>query len=115
MIETPGEVWLYPLLILPVLADVLLTLAGKVRHGIGFLSPHRTHAYQLLARTGWPHWRVALAYFIASSVCALMAVLGAALGGRAPFALFAAGVAVAMVLHAGIRRQAARSGLDLKS
>lgn len=113
LIEAPGAVWLYPLLILPVLADVLLTLAGKVRNRIGFLSPHRTHAYQLLARMGWPHWRVALAYFIASSVCAVMVMLGAALGGMAPFALFLAGVIVASVLHAGIRRKAIRSGLDL--
>ena len=66
LIETPGEVWLYPLLILPVLGDVLLTL-------------------------------------------------GAALGGVALFAMFAGAVVVATLLHAGIRRQAIRSGLDLKA
>ncbi|MBI1235896.1 MAG: hypothetical protein GC188_04335 [Alphaproteobacteria bacterium] len=114
-IETPGEVWLYPLMILPVLADVLLTLVGKIRNGIGFLSPHRTHAYQLLSRMGWPHWRVALAYFITTSLCAVMAMLGAALGGVVPFAMFAGAVVVATLLHAGIRRQAIRSGLDLKA
>ncbi|PIW28417.1 MAG: hypothetical protein COW29_09250 [Rhodobacterales bacterium CG15_BIG_FIL_POST_REV_8_21_14_020_59_13] len=115
LIETPGDVWLYPLLILPVLSDVLLTLAGKVRNGIGFLNPHRTHAYQLLARMGWPHWRVALAYFIASSLCAVMAMLGATLGGVAPFAMFLAAVVAASFLHAWIRRKAIRFGLDLKT
>jgi len=115
LIETPSDVWLFPLLILPVLADVLLTLVGKVRNRIGFLSPHRTHAYQLLVRMEWPHWRVAAAYFATSTVCVALAIAGKSFGGFMPFAVFVAAVVGLTVLHTLIRRTAVRAGLDLKS
>lgn len=114
LIETPTDIWLFPLLILPVLADVLLTLVGKVRNRIGFLSPHRTHAYQLLVRMNWPHPRVALAYLAASSMCVGLALAARFLGGMAPFAAFITAVLVLTALHTLIRRKAAKAGLDLK-
>ncbi|WP_394694089.1 glycosyltransferase family 4 protein [Hyphobacterium sp.] len=115
LIEAPTDIWLFPLLILPVLADVLLTLVGKVRNRIGFLSPHRTHAYQLLVRMDWPHWHVALAYFAISMLCVGLAIGAKALGGPAPFAAFSAMVLVLTALHTLIRRKAAKAGMDLKS
>jgi UDP-N-acetylmuramyl pentapeptide phosphotransferase/UDP-N-acetylglucosamine-1-phosphate transferase len=113
MIEAPTDVWLFPLLIMPVLADVLLTLVGKIRNRIGFLAPHRTHAYQLLVRMGWPHWRVALVYFLVSTVCVALAHAGREVGGFAPFGLFVVAVIGLSALHAGVRRAAIRSRLDL--
>jgi len=115
LIEAPTDIWLFPLLILPVLADVLLTLVGKVRNRIGFLSPHRTHAYQLLVRMDWPHWRVALAYFAISALCVGLAIGAKAMGGLAPFAAFSAMVLVLTGLHTLIRRKAAKAGIDLKA
>jgi UDP-N-acetylmuramyl pentapeptide phosphotransferase/UDP-N-acetylglucosamine-1-phosphate transferase len=113
MIETPTDVWLFPLIMMPVLVDVLLTLVGKIRNRIGFLAPHRTHAYQLLVRMGWPHWRVALVYFLVSTMCVALAHAGKDAGGFAPFGLFVAVVVILSALHAGVRRAAIRSGLDL--
>jgi UDP-N-acetylmuramyl pentapeptide phosphotransferase/UDP-N-acetylglucosamine-1-phosphate transferase len=115
LIETPTDTWLFPLLILPVLADVLLTLVGKLTNRIGFLSPHRTHAYQLLVRMNWPHWRVALAYLSASSLCVGLAIGADSLGGSVPFAAFIAAVIVLTAAHTLIRRMAVKAGLDLKS
>lgn len=109
------DVWLYPLLILPVLADVLLTLTGKLRNGIGFLAPHRTHAYQLLVRMGWPHWQVALTYLGLSSACAILVILAGPAGWLNPFATFWAAVIGLSVLHTLVRRRAAASGIDLKN
>ena len=44
-----------PLLLLPVLADVLLTLVRKLRRGDPFLAPHRDHLYQRLSRRWGSH------------------------------------------------------------
>jgi len=114
-INSGVSVWIYPLLILPILADVLLTLVGKVRNRIGFLSPHRTHAYQLLLRMGWPHWRVALAYFMASASCAVLAFISETTGGFVPFLAFVIAVIAATVLHMLVRSMARKAGLDLKA
>lgn len=107
------DVWIYPLLVLPVLANVLLTLVGKIRNRIGFLAPHRTHAYQLLIRMGWPHWQVALAYLGLSSVCAGLAILAGPVGGLNAFAAFWGAVAGLSALHAYVRHLARRAGIDL--
>lgn len=72
--EQPNLQLLYagPLLVLPLLTDVLLTLLRKPTKGIGLLSPHNTHIYQRWARYRGNHVRVSLIYGIAS---ALMAIL----------------------------------------
>lgn len=108
------DVWLYPLLILPVLADVLLTLTGKIRNRIGFLAPHRTHAYQLLVRMGWPHWQVALVYLGLSSACAVLVILAGPADLINPFAAFWGAVIALSALHTLVRRRAAASGIDLR-
>lgn len=78
-----------PLLFFPVLADVLLTLAYRVRHGRPPLEPHRDHLYQIGLRAGMSHARVSLIYWIVTAHCAAMAVL-ASFGPRiAPPSLFA--------------------------
>lgn len=44
-----------PLLILPLLADVLLTLVLKPLRGLRFTAPHATHIYQRMARQAGRH------------------------------------------------------------
>lgn len=51
-----------PLLVMPFLADVLLTLVLKPVRGLGFTAPHRTHIYQRAARHFGGHLRVAAVY-----------------------------------------------------
>ncbi|MEM9600371.1 MAG: hypothetical protein AAF926_05065 [Pseudomonadota bacterium] len=51
-----------PLLIMPFLADVLLTLLRKPMRGIGLLEPHNTHIYQRWARRRGGHIMVSLIY-----------------------------------------------------
>ncbi|WP_420431369.1 glycosyltransferase family 4 protein [Hyphobacterium sp.] len=111
-IESGFDVWLYPLLILPVLADVLLTLVGKLRNRIGFLAPHRTHAYQLLIRMGWPHWQVALTYLGLSSACAGLVIMAGPAGWLNPAFAFWGAVIVITILHSAVRRMARRAGID---
>jgi UDP-N-acetylmuramyl pentapeptide phosphotransferase/UDP-N-acetylglucosamine-1-phosphate transferase len=72
--EAPrGAVYLPPLVLLPILGDVLLTLAWHVRHRIPVLKPHRDHAYQLRIRSGETHASVVRATWLRAALFALLA------------------------------------------
>lgn len=73
-------VWLAPVLMLPFLVDVLMTLFWRARAGRPLLKAHRDHAYQLLLRAGWPHRRVAGLWWIFSAACAGMTLGGPVAG-----------------------------------
>ncbi|MEQ8406127.1 MAG: hypothetical protein RKE49_13600 [Oceanicaulis sp.] len=99
-----GSLWLAPLFVLVFLADVLLTLLRRARHGRFSLSAHREHAYQRLIAAGWSHRRVALAYGAATCLIAVTG-LGAAQGpdGAVP-AVFALWTLALCGLYAGVGR-----------
>lgn len=63
-----------PLLILPFLADVLLTMLRRARYRENLMSPHRTHIYQRLISAGWSHLSVANLYMIAGVILAAYAM-----------------------------------------
>ena len=67
--EQPDLQLLYagPLLIMPILADVLITLVRKPGLGIGFLAPHNIHIFQRWARHWGRHRPVTLVYGLASA------------------------------------------------
>jgi UDP-GlcNAc:undecaprenyl-phosphate GlcNAc-1-phosphate transferase len=78
-----------PLVFFPMLADVLLTLAHRARHGRPLLQAHREHLYQIGMRAGVSHARIAITYWIATAHCAALAV-AASFGPRlAPASVFA--------------------------
>jgi len=81
-------VWTVATLALPFLADVLLTLIMRARHGDAWFDAHTDHAYQALRKTGWSHWEVAVAWWALSAACAVAAVIAASGGGALPFAVF---------------------------
>ena len=90
-------VWIPPLLALPILTDVLLTLAWRARQGARLLEAHRDHAYQLLIRAGWPHLSVSALWATLSAVCAGIALAAVQAGPAAERLGFLAGL-VALVL-----------------
>jgi UDP-N-acetylmuramyl pentapeptide phosphotransferase/UDP-N-acetylglucosamine-1-phosphate transferase len=69
-----------PILILPLLADVLLTLVRRVRNRENLLEAHNTHLYQRLIRHGLGHPVVRWFYVLAALVCANVVVIGASRG-----------------------------------
>jgi UDP-N-acetylmuramyl pentapeptide phosphotransferase/UDP-N-acetylglucosamine-1-phosphate transferase len=78
-----------PLVFFPLLADVLLTLAYRVKHGRPMLQAHRDHLYQVGMRAGMSHARIAITYWIITAHCAALAI-AASFGPRlAPPAVFA--------------------------
>lgn len=72
--EQPDLRLLYagPLLILPLLTDVLLTLVRKPLKGIALLAPHNTHIYQRWARRRGSHVTITLIYGIMASFMAIL-------------------------------------------
>mgnify|MGYP003642405204 CR=1 FL=1 len=109
-----GTAWLAPLLILPLLGDVLLTMAARVKAGEPVFSAHRAHAYQLLIRTGMSHRRVALIWAGLGLGCGALALIGAAGPAIVKFAVFAIGVAGFVLFHRLVRSRAAAAGEDVR-
>ncbi|MEO1656786.1 MAG: hypothetical protein AAFR65_03620 [Pseudomonadota bacterium] len=52
--------WLTPLVALPLIADVAVTLVVRARRGAALAEPHREHLYQRLKAAGWSHQAVSL-------------------------------------------------------
>lgn len=80
--ETPDKLMHLagPILILPILADVLLTLIRRVRNRENLLQAHNTHLYQRLIRHGFSHLTVSWFYAVAALACANIIVVGAPRG-----------------------------------
>lgn len=80
--ETPEKTlhFVGPILILPILADVLLTLVRRARKRENLLKAHNTHLYQRLIRGGLNHITVSWFYAIAALLCANIVVVGAPRG-----------------------------------
>jgi UDP-N-acetylmuramyl pentapeptide phosphotransferase/UDP-N-acetylglucosamine-1-phosphate transferase len=76
VIESPrGAVYLPPLLLLPILADALLTMAWHVKHRIPLMKPHLDHAYQLRIRRGESHAEVVRETWARCAALASVAVI----------------------------------------
>ena len=108
-----GTVWLAALLILPLLGDVLLTMAARARAGRRLFAPHRAHAYQLLIRMGWSHRRVAVVWAGLSLACGALVLVGAAGPEGLKFAVFAIGVVGFTLVHRMVRERAGAAGEDI--
>lgn len=99
------SIWIPPLIALPFLTDVILTVVWRARRGGNVMQAHREHAYQLLRRAGWGHLPVALLWWAMTSVCGVIAVLAAnAFDWRGEMATFLAALAVSIALWTLQRR-----------
>ena len=80
--ETPDATYhlVGPILILPILADVLLTMVRRVRDKDNLLQAHNKHLYQRLIRQGVGHLTVSWFYALAALLCANVVVIGAPRG-----------------------------------
>ncbi len=106
-----GTAWLAALLFLPLLGDVLLTMAVRAKVGHSVFVAHRAHAYQLLIRTGTSHRTVALVWGGMSLACGALVLLGAVLPVPGQITVFILAVAAFTGIHHGIRTRA-RTQLD---
>ncbi len=67
--------YLGPLLLLPFLADILMTMATRLRAKENLLAPHSSHLYQRFIRRGWSHAKVSWTYAAAGVICANIAMV----------------------------------------
>lgn len=107
-----GTVFLAPLLVMPLLGDVLLTMAARVKAGRSPFVAHRAHAYQLLIRMGRSHAAVAAIWGAMSLACGALALIGAAGPVWLKLAVLATGAAGFTLYHRQVRKQAKAAGLD---
>lgn len=78
--EAPaGSVYLIPVMIAPILTDVLLTQLDRLQRGESLLKPHRDHAYQRRIVAGSDHITVSRGMWLQSVGCCALAVIGASL------------------------------------
>lgn len=76
--ETPNMQLLYvgPILLLPFLADVFMTMGSRLKRRENLLQAHSSHLYQKLIRSGWSHAKVSMVYAGLGLLCANIALVG---------------------------------------
>ncbi len=74
--EAPDFQLLYagPILLLPFLADIFMTMLSRLKRHENLLAAHSSHLYQRLIRSGWSHAKVSYVYAGAGLICANIAV-----------------------------------------
>lgn len=98
-VDAHNVVYIGPLLLLPFLADVLLTLLWRVKSRQNLLRPHRDHLYQRAISRGMSHRRISFIYIMAFALCGVAAY---GLSGQADSVMFwgfAAMVALSVVVY----------------
>ena len=97
-------VWFAPLVLLPLLTDVLLTLLGRARRRQPLFEAHREHLYQRwLAATDKPHAALAWRAWAIAALYGAVAVASLALDELGRVGLFALAVAVSALAWRRLR------------
>ncbi|MEQ1608566.1 MAG: MraY family glycosyltransferase [Hyphomonadaceae bacterium] len=109
--QRPDLLFIPPMLLLPFLSDVLLTLAWRLMHGKKLFVAHRDHTYQIAMKTGLRHWQVALVHAFWALNAAVAAVASTILGGQMPAIAFGALLLVSIWIHWRVRRSGVAAGL----
>ncbi len=107
----PDLLFVPPLLLLPFLSDVLLTLAWRARHGKKLWVAHRDHAYQIAMKAGLKHWQVAAIHAVWAFNAAGFALMGTVSDARGPLLAFLLLLGVSTWLHLRVRRVGVKAGL----
>lgn len=76
--------WLLPLVSLPLIMDVAVTLVRRAARGARLTEPHREHFYQQLKAQGWSHQAVALGVFASGLLSVILARSLGLLGDQPP-------------------------------
>jgi UDP-GlcNAc:undecaprenyl-phosphate GlcNAc-1-phosphate transferase len=68
------HIYVAPILFLPFIFDVVLTLGHRLVRGQKLAEAHREHIYQLMNRLGMSHTQVSLIYFAYFMICGIAAL-----------------------------------------
>ena len=107
----PDLLFVPPILLMPCLSDVLLTLIWRARHGKKLFEAHRDHVYQIALKAGLRHWQVAAVHAFLALNSAVFAIISALVGGPVPLIAFLVLLALSAWLHIWVRRLGVKAGL----
>lgn len=107
----PDLVLVPPMLLMPFLSDVLLTLVWRVKHGKKLFEAHRDHSYQIAIKAGLKHWQISSVHAVWAMNAAIVAILSTLLGRQIPIILFVLLLLVSTWLHIRIRHAGVNNGL----
>lgn len=107
----PDLLFVPPILLMPYLSDVLLTLVWRARHGKKLFEAHRDHVYQIALKAGLRHWQVAAVHAFLALNSAVFAIISALVGGAVPPIAFLVILALSVWLHVWVRRLGVKAGL----
>jgi UDP-GlcNAc:undecaprenyl-phosphate GlcNAc-1-phosphate transferase len=107
----PDLLFVPPMLLMPYLSDVLLTLIWRARHGKKLFEAHRDHVYQIALKAGLRHWQVAAVHAFLAFNSAVLAVIAAIVAGPVPPIAFFVLLALSIWLHIWVRRLGVKAGL----
>lgn len=100
-----------PIVFMPLLFDVALTLVSRGLRGQRLSEAHSEHAYQVLIRSGLSHAKVATLYFALTAMCAICAFAALRLPAQGQWAVVIV-VAIALApAHLGLQALGVRRGL----
>lgn len=107
----PELLFVPPMLLLPFLSDVLLTLAWRAMHGKHLFAAHRDHTYQIALKAGLKHWNVTLVHAVWALNAAVVAVAATIIGREVPTIAFILLLLVSTWVHWKVRRSGVEAGL----
>jgi hypothetical protein len=109
--QRPDLLFVPPILLLPFLSDVLLTVAWRARHGKKLFVAHRDHSYQIALKAGLKHWQVSSVHAVWALNTTIVGILAALLARQIPAIMFVLLVLISTWLHMKIRRAGVENGL----
>lgn len=107
----PDLIFVPPILLLPFLSDVLLTLAWRTKHGKKLFAAHLDHVYQIALKASLKHVHVAGIHAVWAFNAAVVAVAATMLGGYVPAIAFAALLLISTWVHWRVRKAGVANGL----
>lgn len=108
---TSGLLYIGPLLVLPFLTDILMTMLVRARRKENLMSAHSSHLYQRMIRSGYSHKRISMLYVGSAIIAGLTSWIGVKTGLHR--SLFYMGLAVCCwVLTYIVLHQKLSSGRD---
>ncbi|MBL4616523.1 MAG: hypothetical protein JKY46_02425 [Robiginitomaculum sp.] len=99
----PAVLWLMPLLFMPWLSDVLLTMAWRLLKKQNLMLAHNDHLYQCMIKSGKSHRQVAIWLMVQIIAAGSMAMLFS-ISATSAFLGFSAAASLALLVHLQVRK-----------
>jgi UDP-N-acetylmuramyl pentapeptide phosphotransferase/UDP-N-acetylglucosamine-1-phosphate transferase len=107
----PDLLFVPPLLLMPFLSDVILTVIWRTMHGKKFWEAHRDHAYQIAIKAGLKHWQVSAIHAVWALNAVIIGIIAAIVGREVPLIAFLVLLVLSTWLHLWVRKLGVKAGL----